>query len=304
MSIPRIIKFDEEAEVIVCPICSTPAIDEDGLVSQPSCPHILFVYANGEAFEFDAAGFEARLEQERERSDNAGDYFDEWEWLSAQCGEGDVILEQVSEGMACGPVSFRVWIGIRGETESSQSRPCPVRTFSDEEYSAHDHRVFFRPTRVFVRWMKANHSGKHIYDIGCGVAKVSNMLAKAGMHVTALDLHPRIQSEYPVLRGDSTEHPFDKGSVVMFCRPCHEGGFVRQTILNALKCGVRAVVYVGLERNVRHDLGGYYPKFVKRRVAGIGHADEHIWEMKISRLQAKAHLRRGAIPPLSSDFLQ
>jgi hypothetical protein len=298
----KIIKFDENDQV-VCPICHTLIVDEDeGLVEQPSCPHILFVYANGEAFEFDAAGFEARLEQERERSDEAGDSFDEWEWLLAQCGEGDVILEQNTEGIACGPVSFRVWIGIRGETESSKSRPCPVRTFSDEEYSPTDRRVFFRPTGVFVRWMKGHHGNKHIYEVGCGVATVSNMLAKAGMHVTALDLHPRIQSEYPVLRGDSTEHPFDKGSVVMFCRPCHEGGFVRQTILNALKCGVRAVVYVGLERNVRYDLGGYYPKFVKRRIRNIGHADELVWEMTISRLQAKAHLRRGAIPPLSSDF--
>jgi hypothetical protein len=299
----RIIKFDEDDQV-VCPICHILIMDEDeGLVSQPSCPHILFVYANGEAFEFDAAGFEERLNAAQEEADEAGDYFDEWEWLSAQCGEGDVIVEQVSEGMACGPVSFRVWIGIRGETESSKSRPCPVRTFSDEEYSAHDHRVFFRPTRVFVRWMKANHSGKHIYDIGCGVAKVSAMLSKAGMHVTAIDLQPREKSNFlPIVKADSTVYPFDKGSVVMLCRPCHEGGFVRETILNALKCGVRAVVYVGLNRNVRHDLGGYYPKFVKRRIRNIGHADELVWEMTISRLQAKAHLQRGAIPPLSSDF--
>jgi hypothetical protein len=49
-------------------------------------------------------------------------------------------------------------------------------------------------------------------------------------------------------------------------------------------------------------LGGYHKKFTKRRVAGIGHADERIWEMKVSRLSANAHLRRGAIPPLSSDF--
>ena len=141
MPTPRIIKFDEDDQV-VCPICHSPIVDvEEGLVSQPSCPHILFVYANREAFEFDAAGFEARLEQESERSDEAGDYFDEWEWLSAQCNEEDVILEQVSEGMACGPVSFKVWIGIRGEAESSKSRPSPVRMFSDDEYSAHDQRV-------------------------------------------------------------------------------------------------------------------------------------------------------------------
>jgi hypothetical protein len=54
----------------------------------------------------------------------------------------------------------------------------------------------------------------------------------------------------------------------------------------------------------RADVGRYYGKFAKRRVTGIGHADEGIWEMRISRLSANAHLRRGAIPPLSSDVVQ
>jgi uncharacterized UPF0146 family protein len=152
--------------------------------------------------------------------------------------------------------------------------------------------------------MKSNHSGKQVYEVGCGVAKVSAMLSKAGFHVTAIDRVERTESECPVVTADSTSFQYEKGSVVLLCRPCHEGEFVRQTILNALTCGVRAVIYVGLDRNARHDLGGDYPQFVKRRVAGIGHADEHIWEMKITCLQAKAHLRRGAIPPLSSDFLQ
>jgi hypothetical protein len=44
---------------------------------------------------------------------------------------------------------------------------------------------------------------------------------------------------------------------------------------------------------------GYYGKFAKRRTAGIGHADEGIWEMIVSRLSANAHLRRGEIAPLS-----
>ncbi len=121
---------------------------------------------------------------------------------------------------------------------------------------------------------------------------------KAGMHVTALDLQPRAQSEFPVIQADSTTYPFEKDAVVMLCRPSHDNGFVLKTVLRALTCGVRTVIYVGLQRNVRQDLGGYYKQFTKRRIRNIGHADEGIWEMSVSRLQANANLRRGTIPPL------
>ena len=302
MPTPRIIEIPED-QGVVCPICKAVIVDaEDGLVEQPSCPHIRFVYAN-ECFEWAEPGLEEQLIAEEEEADQNDAVWEIWDALRAHCDKkDDLILEQVSEGMACGPVSFKVWIGIRGETESSKSRHCPIRTFSDEEYSPTDRRVFFRPTKQFLRFMNSHHSEKHVYEAGCGVAKVSALLSKAGMHVTAIDRVERTESECPVVTADSTTFQYEKGSVVLLCRPCHEGGFVRETILNALTCGVRAVIYVGLDRNARHDLGGYYPQFVKRRVAGIGHADEHIWEMKISRAQADACMRRGAIPPLSSDF--
>jgi SAM-dependent methyltransferase len=147
--------------------------------------------------------------------------------------------------------------------------------------------------------MKTHYSGKHIYEVGCGIGNTASMLAKAGMNVTAIDLEPRTESEFDVIKADSTEYAFEKGSVLMFCRPCHDHDFVRNTILRGLTCGVRAIVYVGLQRNVRADFWGYYKKFSKRRIANIGHADERIWEMRVGRLQADACLRRGAIPPLS-----
>ena len=83
--------------------------------------------------------------------------------------------------------------------------------------------------------------------------------------MTAIDLAPRIDSEFPVVQGDSTQHPFEKDSVVMFCRPCHDGEFVRRTILQALNCGVRQTIYVGLQRNVLADLGG-----IRRNLASGG----------------------------------
>ena len=94
MSTPRIIKFDEDDQV-VCPICHTLIVDEDeGLVEQPSCPHIRFIYCNGECFEWAEPGLEERLIAEEEEADQNGDVFEIWDAL-AQCAEGDVILEQV-----------------------------------------------------------------------------------------------------------------------------------------------------------------------------------------------------------------
>ena len=113
------------------------------------------------------------------------------------------------------------------------------------------------------------------------------------MQVTAIDLEPRAHSEFPVIKADSKEYAFEKDSIVVLCRPCHENGFVRDTVLQALTSGVRNVIYIGLQRNVRADLGGYFSQFTKHRITGIGHADERIWELKVSRLQANANLRRG-----------
>ena len=273
----KIIKFDEDQDV-VCPICKATIVDvdKDELVSQPSCEHILFVFANAECFEYDPAGLEALLNAEQEKADEDGAYFDPWDALLSYCDEGDVILEQISEEMACGPVSFRVWIGIREKSDDDAD---------GNEFSSKDHRVFFHPTAHFIRWMKEHHGKKHIFEVGAGVGHVGKLLAKAGLYVTAIDLAPRDQSEFPVVQGDSTTYPFDKDAVVILCRPCHEDGFVRKTILRALTCGVRAIVYVGLNRNVRHDLGGYYRKFRKRRVMEIGHSDERVWKLEVSCVQ-------------------
>src|SRR5271157_1302494 len=264
MPTANIVEIEEDKDV-VCPICKALIVGDEGLTEQPSCAHIRFVYANGEAFEYDAEGFEGRLDAEQEKADEDEVYIDPWDALLSYCDKGDVILEQITESMACGPVSFKVWVGIR-----KQSDDCTDRN----EFSSKDSHKYFRPTVQFVRWMKAHHGNKHIYDIGAGLGQVSNVLAKAGLHVTAIDLEPRTESEFDVIKADSTTHPFERDSVVIFCRPCHNDSFVRNTILRALNCGVRAIVYVGLDRNVRHDLGGYYTQFTKRRIKGIGHADE------------------------------
>ena len=148
--------------------------------------------------------------------------------------------------------------------------------------------------------MKANHSGRHVYEVGCGVGNTASMLAKAGLHVTAIDLQPRTESEFPVVRGDSTQHQFEKGSVLLFCRPCHNG-FVEKTLSRGILCGVADIVYVGLTKNLQDDLGSLHDRFAKRRIGVVGHSDERVWELNVGLLRAS--VRRG-IPRLSSNFVQ
>ena len=57
------------------------------------------------------------MDAAQEKADEAGESFDEWKWLLAQCDKRDVILEHNNEEMACGAISFKVWVGIRREAD-------------------------------------------------------------------------------------------------------------------------------------------------------------------------------------------
>ena len=202
--------------------------------------------------------------------------------------------------MACGPVSFKVWVGIRRQVEGVESRHQPVGTASDAEYSCGDHRIFFQPAAKFIRWMKARFSGKLIYDVGCGTGKTANMLAEAGLRMTAIDLVPRSESEFSVVQGDSTEYQFEMGSVLLFCRPCHNG-FVEKTLTRGILCGVANIVYVGLTMNLEDDLGSLHDMFTKRRVGVVGNSGERVWELNFKRLRTSV---RWGIPRLGSNYPQ
>jgi uncharacterized Zn finger protein (UPF0148 family) len=103
MPTPKIITFEED-DTVACPICGAIAIGDDGLVQQPSCEHILFVFANGEVFEYPES-LQERLEAAQERAEDG--IWDDWEWVKAQCGDGDVILEHVAYEGCCGSLTFR-----------------------------------------------------------------------------------------------------------------------------------------------------------------------------------------------------
>ena len=109
---PQIIQIDEEQD-IVCPVCGVTILDSEELHEQPSCPHVRFIYANGEAFEFCDPELETLLAEEEAKADEQDEFFDTWEALRRHSGPADLILQQAMDKMACGPVSFAVWFGIR-----------------------------------------------------------------------------------------------------------------------------------------------------------------------------------------------
>jgi hypothetical protein len=70
------------------------------------------VYANGEAFEYCEPELEVLLAKEEAKADEQDEFFDTWKALRRHSGPNDLILEQTEESMACGPLSFTVWVGI------------------------------------------------------------------------------------------------------------------------------------------------------------------------------------------------
>jgi hypothetical protein len=98
---------------IKCPTCGTTIIDDDGPGTQPSCAHVRFIYVNDEAFEYIDPELEKELNAERASVEEKGHRFDTWDALRAHTGPDSIILDQTETGIACGPVSFTVWVGIR-----------------------------------------------------------------------------------------------------------------------------------------------------------------------------------------------
>lgn len=138
---------------------------------------------------------------------------------------------------------------------------------------------FFEPKPKFIAHMKKHYRKWKVYDVGCGVGHVTAALHKAGLKsVKALDTLKRDSQEAKVEFGDGTTYPYKSGSVVMFCRPCH-GWFVEPAISHAIRCDAGAILYVGLSKNVKDDLGRYYRKF-KRVLTNVGKDKENLWVMK------------------------
>ena len=137
--------------------------------------------------------------------------------------------------------------------------------------------------------------------MGAGLGHVSKALSKAGLNVMAIDLEPRATFEFNVVKADSTTFPFERGAVVMFCRPSHSG-FVEKTLTKAIQSDVSHILYVGLTNNLQNDVGSIHDRFTKRRIGVVGNSGERVWQLNVKRLRAEASFRRS-IPRLSSPFV-
>jgi hypothetical protein len=105
-------------------------------------------------------------------------------------------------------------------------------------------------------------------------------LLEAGIVTVALDIHRHMQPEHPVIIANGAAYDYDRGSIVMLCRPSH-GPFTADVIGRALVCGVYQVLYVGLERNAEAALDEYLPQF-KKAVPLVGEEGEWAWVLDIA----------------------
>jgi len=136
---------------------------------------------------------------------------------------------------------------------------------------------FFGPRPRFIQYMAANYRGRLLFEIGAGAGHVARALADSGLRITALDLYHQDFEEFPITIADATTYKYPPESIIMFCRPSHEG-FVGKTIERALKCGVSEILYVGLPVNRRHDLGCYSIGF-RRILIDVGRKRENVYRM-------------------------
>lgn len=145
---------------------------------------------------------------------------------------------------------------------------------------------FFRHRQRFIMWMAATWCGEMVYDVGAGQGATSKALAVVGLPVKALDITHRDGEEFRIHIADGTLYHYDRNSTVILCRPCHSH-FVCDVIERAVECKVRRVLYVGLPKNRKADLGEHAPSF--RKVLDRAGADgENVYEFIVNRTQPQA----------------
>lgn len=135
---------------------------------------------------------------------------------------------------------------------------------------------FFRPTPTFFTAMEAFRC-LTIYDVGAGVGHVAASLAARAFDVVAFDLNDRDERACKVRRGNGATFPYETGSVVMLCRPCH-GPFASLVAERAEVRGAAWFLYVGLPRNRTRDLGAR--KF-RSITPGVGLDGERLYARRL-----------------------
>jgi hypothetical protein len=130
-----------------CPACGA-AILQSGEPFEPECPHVEWAIFEGE-FEYMnlPAAVEAQLEELEEKRQEDGDDFDRFdELLKIWRGNKRMVFNITSEGMACGPVSETLSVGLNfvpdENAEMGTETPSEPGEMIEEDFSevleAHD----------------------------------------------------------------------------------------------------------------------------------------------------------------------
>jgi len=134
---------------------------------------------------------------------------------------------------------------------------------------------FFEPRPEFVETLtRLTEKLKLVYDVGAGAGQVAKALHDAGHAVIAIDLYRHEHSVFPCIIADGTTCSYLPESVVIVCRPCHNG-FSEDVFRQALKRHCRCF-YVGFEKNLENDLGDLKRARVAR---DVGEDAEDMWEV-------------------------
>lgn len=132
---------------------------------------------------------------------------------------------------------------------------------------------FFDPTPGFLSAMEC-FRGLPIYDVGCGCGHVAEALRARDLTCFGIDVSVR-PSQHAVVIANGVAFNYAPGGVVLLCRPCH-GPFVEAVVRRAVRRQARAVVYVGLPKNKRGDLGAFARRF-RLAATGVGKEGERMY---------------------------
>lgn len=136
---------------------------------------------------------------------------------------------------------------------------------------------FFCPIHAFFEEMGAYRHAA-IVDVGAGQGHVTDALIAHGFDAIGIDV--RTDGASPsVLTANALAFNYARGSVGLFCRPCHSSLFVEPAIDRMIACGVSAVVYVGKHRSVKVDVGRHRKKFRMRGVVGVERERFYVWNV-------------------------
>lgn len=136
---------------------------------------------------------------------------------------------------------------------------------------------FFKPKKRFISFMNTRFGKRRIYEAGAGMGHTSKALHDAGIEVIAIDSNHREGAVFKVEIDDATDYNYRCEPIVLICRPCH--GFLTEAIITqAIRKRAEAIVYVGLPKNTKGDLGQFRRRFrVEMRNAGADRESVYVW---------------------------